>query len=300
MAHRLKRRESVPKAVRRLGRERIAHALKCMKARDDQPEGIHCARKDIKEARAVVQLVRPVISKKVFRRVTEPLREAAAYLAPLRDAYVKTQTLRHLTPLCKRRVAPGALRQARVELHRACVEQTNRFARKRTSLAVQRRLRHGSNLLERLYVCRKGWKALRPGVTHAYGKGRRAYQTALVNPSSENFHSWRKRTKDLCHHARLLQRMKPEQMEAMVSELNTLGEYLGGDHDLAVLQQDLPTLLVGPGHAQAREVFTRLIERRQRQFRVAALALGAKCFAEKPSTFCDRLAGYWRSWRHEN
>jgi len=95
MAYCFKRRESVSKAVQRLSRERIEHALGCLKD-PDRAEAVHCARKDIKKVRAVLRLVRTRISKKEFRRVTGILRDAATHLAAPRDAYVKAQTLRKL------------------------------------------------------------------------------------------------------------------------------------------------------------------------------------------------------------
>jgi len=42
-----------------------------------------------------------------------------------------------------------------------------------------------------------------------------------------------------------------------------------------------------------------LIDERQRELRAGALALGSRFYTEKPSAFCDRLAGYWRIWRGE-
>src|SRR5436190_5187254 len=95
MAFCFKRRESVVKAVRRLGRERIEHALECLKE-CDHTEAIHCARQDIKKVRAVLRLVRTAIPKKAYCCVRDPLRDAANQLAAPRDAYVKTQTLRNL------------------------------------------------------------------------------------------------------------------------------------------------------------------------------------------------------------
>src|SRR5947209_2250883 len=84
MAFCFKRRESVSKAIRRLGRERVEHARECLKERDPG-EAIHSARKDIKKIRAVLRLVQPGIGQKKFRRIGKPLGEAAKFLAPSRD-----------------------------------------------------------------------------------------------------------------------------------------------------------------------------------------------------------------------
>src|SRR5688500_9033677 len=118
MAFCFKRKEPVSKAVRRLGRERIEHALECLK-HSARAEAIHCARKDIKKVRAVARLVRPRIAKKKFCGLAEPLREAANDLAGSRDAYIKVQTLRGLTRHFKGQLAPGALRHVRGELRKS-------------------------------------------------------------------------------------------------------------------------------------------------------------------------------------
>lgn len=109
MAYRFKRKESVAKAVRRLGRERIEHTLDGLKDLD-RAEAIHGARKEIKKVRAVLRLVRTRIAKKEFRGQAKRLRDAAALLAAPRDAYIKAQTLRDLTRHFKGQPAPGALR----------------------------------------------------------------------------------------------------------------------------------------------------------------------------------------------
>src|ERR1051325_4660208 len=96
MAFRFKRKESVTKAARRLGRGRAEGALQCLED-CSQAEAIHCVRKEIKKARAVLRLVRANITKKACRRLTALLREAANHLAATRDAYVTTKALKDLT-----------------------------------------------------------------------------------------------------------------------------------------------------------------------------------------------------------
>src|SRR6185436_13941367 len=110
-----KKKESVAKAVRRLGCERVESALKCLKD-CEHAEAIHGARKDIKRVRAVLRLVRTEISKKEYGRVIGLLREAANHLAPTRDAYVRVRTLKNLRRHFKGQLAPGALRHVRAEL----------------------------------------------------------------------------------------------------------------------------------------------------------------------------------------
>jgi len=298
MAFCFKRRESVAKATRRLGRERIESALDGLKD-CSRAEAIHCARKDIKKTRAVLRVVRTAIAKKDFRRFTKLLREAANHLAPPRDAFVKAKTLGDMTGHFKGQLAPGALRHVRSALHRASDEETKRFATEKKARIVARILGRLTKEFERLEVSGKGWKAIGPGLEAAYTEGRRAYQTALKNSAPENFHEWRKRAKDLWYQVTLLRPVWPEQMDAMAHELETLGEHLGDDHDLFVLEETVQKEFTADSSGLEMEILAGLIQERQRELRAAAVALGSRFYAEKSSTFCERLGGYWNTWRCE-
>ncbi len=130
MAFCFKRKESVSKAVRRVGRERIESALDRLK-NWRRADAIHGVRKDIKKVRAVLRLVRARITKKAYDRLTGLLRKAAKPLAPSRDASVKIKTLGDLTRRYKGRITPVALRPLRVALRNAANEATNRFVKEK-------------------------------------------------------------------------------------------------------------------------------------------------------------------------
>jgi CHAD domain-containing protein len=296
MAYCFKREESVSKAVRRLGRERIEHALDCLKD-SDRAEAVHCARKDIKKVRAVLRLVHTRIPKKKFRRLTGGLREAATHLAPSRDAHIKAQILRKLAVHFKAQLAPGALRGIRAPLRKTAAQEMRRFVKEKTAGTVESILRREMTAFQRLKVGGKGWRGIGRGVKAAYRQGRRAYRAVEGDSSPENLHAWRKRVKDLWYHVRLLHPVWPEQMEAIAHELEALGKTLGDDHDLAMLKQDVEKRFIGRGHDRELEALNALIEQRHGELRAAALALGARFYAEKPSIFCNRLAGYWKTWR---
>jgi CHAD domain-containing protein len=298
MAFCFKRKESVAKATRRLGRDRMEHALECLKE-CDRIGAIHCARKDIKKTRAVLRLVRTEIQKGRRRRMTNLLKEAARHLAAPRDAYVRARTLKNLAQHFKGQLAPGALRHVRAELRNDSDKEMRRFVKKKSVRRVARVLRGVAKKSDGLKVSGKGWKALAPGVKRAYGDGQQAYRTALKDPVPENFHQWRKGAKDLWYQVTLLQPLWPEQMEATAHELEQLGECLGDDHDLALLQQAVEEKYAGDGNTRELATLKGLIDERQRELRASALALGSRFYAEKPSAFCNRLAGYWRIWRRE-
>jgi hypothetical protein len=40
-----------------------------------------------------------------------------------------------------------------------------------------------------------------------------------------------------------------------------------------------------------------MIEQRRRELQMAAFKAGAQIYTAKPQDFCERLHGYWHSWR---
>lgn len=286
------------KEIRRLGRERIESALECLKD-CGHAQAIHCARKDIKKARAVLRVARTNIAEKEFRWFSNVLRKAARHLAAPRDAYVKAKTLENLVGHFKGRLPPKTFGLIYSHSQLVSNEEMQRFVKEEKAKTVDRILHRVAKRFERLEISGRGWKVIGAGVKSAYSKGRRAQERASKDPSPENFHDWRKRAKDLWYQASLLQPVWPEQMDAMASELETLGEYLGDDHDLFVLWQSLEERDNHGRNRRKLDLLQGLIKERQCELRAAAFALGRRFYAEKPTIFCDRLAGYWHIWRRE-
>src|SRR5581483_4636329 len=84
-----------------------------------------------------------------------------------------------------------------------------------------------------------GWKALEPGLERSYARGRAALAKARRHPTVENLHDWRKRSKDLWYHLRLLKPLSPGIVGGAVKDADKLSKLLGDDHDLAVLHDAL-------------------------------------------------------------
>src|SRR5258707_14259805 len=109
MAFCFERKESVSKAIRRLGCERIEEALACLKD-CRQSQSIHCVRKELKKTRAILRCVRTEIRKSAYRRQIKLLRSAAEQLSATRDAYVTAASLKTLRRHFRRQLASHAWR----------------------------------------------------------------------------------------------------------------------------------------------------------------------------------------------
>ena len=122
MAFEFKKRESVRKAVGRLGRKGIEKAL-CSLDHCDRLEAVHNVRKDIKQLRALLRLVHRAMPRSEYRRHSGTLRKAAGHLAAARDAHVKLNALRNLIDHFQRELAPRSFKKIKAILAADCRKQ---------------------------------------------------------------------------------------------------------------------------------------------------------------------------------
>jgi len=298
MAFEFKKKESVRKAVRRLGRKGIEKAL-CSLEPCDRLESVHVARKDIKQLRALLRLVRSAMPRSKYRRYSDTLREAAGHLAAARDAHVKLNALRNLSAHFQGKLAPRSFQKIKAILAADCRKQHGELSRTRAPRRVARLLKKLSGRFSSLKLKDSGWSALGPGIKRIYRDGRCGHQLAQENGIPENFHEWRKRVKDLYYQVGLLRPIWPEQMSAAEAELKHLGECLGDDHDLFLLAEPDTLKLIRKQDEKEAEALEAVADQRQKELRTEALALGARFYEEKPAVFCKRLRQYWKRWRHE-
>jgi CHAD domain-containing protein len=296
MALEFKNKESVRKAVRRLGRRHIEEALREL-GRGDRLEAVHGVRKEIKKLRAMLRLVRSAMARSDYRKYSDALRDAAAHLGAAQDAYVKVSALAELARHSELAVRPfGRISQM---LHENCRQEQAEFVRAHAPRKVKRALKRLVRRFASIRLKKSGWAALAPGLKRSYRDGRRGYQAALENGTPACFHEWRKRVKDLYYELALVRPIWPEQMMAAEAELKHLGECLGEDHDLFLLTQPSMWTQLKEGAKDEALALKALVNQRQTELREQALALGARLYAEQPSVVCKRIGYYWRRWRHK-
>jgi len=295
MAFRFKKKESPTRAVRRLSRERIGKALDYLK-KCDRLEAIHSVRKEIKKVRATLGLVRGKMSANAYRKCVKTLRTAAKRLQDPRDARVRPQALERLIVHFQSRRPARSFAGIEKVLSQNCRKEVREFRKGKSVAAVGRLLRKINRGAGDLKVKANGWAAIQPGLQESYGSGRKTYEMALNKTSPKNLHQWRKHVQDLWHQLRLLHSIQPERLHTAIDEMKLLSQYLGDDHDLVVLRQFVARHCAGR-YAREVRMLDQLIDLRQKELRSTAFALGARFYAEKPSSFCRRLENYWHSWR---
>jgi CHAD domain-containing protein len=295
MGFKFKRKESVREGFRRLALGQPRKAVKQSRA-GDQMEGLHEVRKSIKRTRALLRLFRPCLKKADYRCCAKPLRDAAKLLSAARDAQVKINALDSLNPRGSKAPSPGEVASLRRILARECHEEQRKLAVNKTVARVRRLLKSAYQRARETKPKQSGWEALAPGIKSCYRAAQRAFAEVKAHPTGDHFHECRKRGKDLYYQLGLLERLRPVSLVRAGDKLERMGEYLGNDHDLLLLDEAVS------GRADAHslgknELLRQLIGRRQKDLRSQTIRLGSSCYHQKPSVFCNRLGDYWKAWR---
>lgn len=279
------------KAVRRLCCERLDDALELLE-KGEHFDAVHDVRKKIKRLRALLRLVRSGIGETAYHEATNAMRSSAVQLNAMRDARVRSASLKDLARWSKGRIPRHALSKIQNALRQSRQAEEQKLG-KTLDLAKQYLL-EARLQSERLKVGPNNWKALGPGLKKIYSRGREAQALAKRRPSPENFHEWRKRVKDLSSQLRLVCPTQPRKITARIDELDHLGSLLGDDHDLFMLGQFVGKDPMLPREKRAIE---QVIAERQKELRSGALELGASFYAKNPNRFCRQVGKGWKSWR---
>jgi CHAD domain-containing protein len=233
---------------------------------------IHGARKQLKRARATLRLLRPAIGDEPYRRENIAARDAARPLSQARDEQVLDQARDGLIE----RFGPAAS-----DVH----------IRKHARELTPKQLDGIKAALERSMMRARTWKladapwgCIEKGMRATYRRARRALQRGRKDRATEDLHEWRKQTKYLWHQLQLLTSLAPGPIGELADDFHRLADYLGDEHDLAVLRE----------HA-AGPVKT-LIDRRREELQDKAFALGERLFADGAKKFAHSMQKHWSEW----
>jgi CHAD domain-containing protein len=299
MAFRIRRSEPVEEAIRRIAGDEVDAAIAEAAARGRSgEEAVHRVRKRCKRIRALVRLVRPQLAAD-YAIENAWYRDAARDLAHVRDAEAVIESfdalLQHFAEPLDRR-AFAAIRKLLTRRRAATRDRTDLRNRLRD---FRHRMREGRGRIESWRLEDRGFTALESGLTKTYTQGRKAMRSAYDAPSTDTIHEWRKRVKDHAHQVQLLRSVWKQPMGARRDEIDALADDLGNDHDLSLLRETLLACSDEVGKPETVQAVLGLVGRRQVELRIAAKAIGARVFAEKPDAFARRIEGYWDAWRNE-
>ena len=296
MSYRLKEHETISDGIKRIVVEQIDQALEGLESqRGSQDDAIHDARVCFKKIRAALRLVQSELGADLFRQENICYRDAGRQLSAVRDTTALLETFDKLTDRFVDQLAPNAFAELLQSLKQSSTAQ--RLEKKKAMLAAAKAIAAMRRRVEQWPLQQDGFSALEQGVHRVYKQGRQNFTNAITQPSVENFHEWRKEVKYLRYQIRLLKPMWSTMLARLGDELDTLGESLSEEHDLALLRQRVLEPEQPIDNQRDLEALIALIDRRRGELQAESEQLGKRIYAEKPRAFSSRLRVYWQAWR---
>jgi len=300
MAYRLKQGESVPDGIKRIVTEEIDSAAEGLQncGLKDRDAAIHEARKGLKKIRGALRLVWSELGD-TYRNENSCFQDVGRRLSELRDAQAVLEVFDTVV-----RRHQGALRTRAVTALRRGIESAKREKQRSINVIELMQTAIGSLRAARERIAgwplqNDGFAALAPGLKLAYRRGRSALVKAERNPDPALYHEFRKRAKDHWYHIRLLESVWTEAQQARESSLHDLETWLGDDHNLVVLCDQVQKDSARYGVQQDIQLFLTLAAQYQKELRKNSVALGHRLYEEKPRQFVRRMEKLWDVWQQD-
>ena len=292
--------ESFRESTRRIVREQLSGALDALgnKEASSLDERVHSVRKSFKRIRALLRLVRCAVSDPFFQAENESFRDAGRPLAEVRDAKVLIEALEALRAKSDtgREAAFAAAKELLVErqdaLRGRVLNEGGAWAA--TECAVKKALAQLDK--DKWNKVSNSPKKISLGLKAVYRSGRKAFARATDDPSVENLHEWRKQVKHLRHGLELLAPARPKTFVELARQADELGELLGLDHDLAVLNA---TLLSDESDV-VTGALEPLIKEQREQLQAEARDRGGFLYRQNAKKFVRGLKSRLNRWRRES
>lgn len=292
--------EPVTGSIKRIAHELNSQSIEALRnAVGREHEVIHDVRKNLKKIRAVIRLIRDELGNEIYKKENTHYRDAGRQISDLRDATSLIEALDRLKGLYEKDLE-----------HKYYIAVKEYLVEKRDKMSDQ--LLNEESILENLEksileadkriqdwpIRNNSFATIKRSFLRVYQRGFSMLGYCMKDNSSEHLHEWRKRAKYLMYQLRVLLPLWPGMIERFDAEVNQLTDFLGNDHDLALL-----TLQINANDGFSKDgnpdIINVLIKNRRKVLQEQAFLLGKKIYAENPYNFVDRFETYWKSWELE-
>ena len=242
---------------------------------------VHEARKALRRARAVLELIADALPKSERRAVKKALQEARRSLSTVRDHAVAPDTLGALALDDDDRATGKKVLDNAAEAMPAVAEIKQLLTDSAARAAAQ------IEALEAALPHELGWSTIGIGVQNVYRAARDARKKA--KKSTKAFHAWRRRAKELVYQLALLGDHAGKRTQAIHGEVDGVTDALSSAVDLIMLHEFVETY--GQGIApDAIERLQHTIATQLDQIRGDARKAATKPFRTKAKQFGKRVA----------
>ncbi len=276
-----------------------------------QTQQVHSLRLAIKRQRALLRLLRPHLDAPRVALENARLREAAHNLAAQRDRVVAMNTLRSLID----DVQPDEQRLLRrylralsptLDTQSSSVHTPSSSTASTTSTTIHPLaaalavLRESVAALSRMNMPRvDAWSLLETGLQQSYARARHGWRQARcakwADDDTELYHDWRRDVKRLLYQIEPLMDVSPFMLKKSCRKWRQLGELLGDEHDLRMVEMMLSHESCW-AKLPGATLLIPLLHRRRRRLQKRALKLGRRSLTVKPRAFIDALHNDFAHW----
>jgi CHAD domain-containing protein len=288
MKYYLKAHEALPEGVDRIIRGILDRSYKLLTDNEENPDiAVHELRKYIKKLRALLLLLSPGMSRKVFKANNRALRDFARLLNGARDNATLLVSLghikQHFTPFLDDSATAPLFEELIIRHEKALREQQDTIEITR----IEDQLQGIATRLGGLDRFSFTLDTLLVSLEQCYRQGRRSLKALRKSPTARRSHDFREQVKTLWYQLRLMNQWNPEVLTPLIAELGKLGELLGKNQDMAALAATLPTLECASGNPTRIELLVSLAGSRHLDLLEQSLQLGNELYSRKTGRFMD-------------
>jgi CHAD domain-containing protein len=288
MAHSLSLDEPLDRSLKAIAIEKLDSAIAALESQGDRSQAIFEARKNMKRARSVLRLARPLIKDKILKREDKRLSRAARRLSEARDAKAVLDIAARLEEIAGKEAERALFADLRRWLQ-ARVELAERHLESEALEASLADLKASRDEIGSLSFKALPFDSLLGAARETYAEARKAMRSAFAKENAAEYHDWRKAAQHHWQQMRLLQEAWPVEDCGRIALVRDLAHLLGEHHDLSVLKD---VILANAASCDRPGDYLRLaelIEARQSALLAEAAPFGEQIFAEKPKAFLKRL-----------
>ncbi len=300
MAYRFNGDRSLRHSVRRIARELLVECRGELPLARQRPtdEAIHRLRRKLRKLRALLRLIRPVISDDAYCNENRCFQFAGRRLASVRDAAVRQQMLHDLIGSVElpasERLELDALLQSWDNQKNAGYESLIGEAAfveiDQLLVASQARVREWSSVPDR-------WRTIGRGLKATFTRARSRRSAVAESPTIPAIHNWRKEMRCLHLQLQLIQFLDPAIVKRLAAKADQINKQLGAARDFSLLQSAI--FDAGELSPSLRERLDLAIRAEVARSLQTACELGDRFLAPTPARFCRDLKSLWTARRQQ-
>lgn len=294
MGYRLVPGQDIHESVRHAAEEQIDRSISRFSKKSKEDNAVHETRKSLKRLRALLHLVRPGMRKSDFQRDATKLKQIAKSLSGVRDIQAMLETVAKLEAYDDT-VGHGPVARALRSHLEAKRDEAEKNLNGSGSARTRKLLKEARQAFGEIDLKPNDFFVLARTIKRDYRKAKLAFRIAYETGKDEAFHNWRKYVQRHWRQLLLLLPSWPKALRPYTILARDLSDALGEDHDLFVLSNFIASAEVEFGSQSERQAYLALCQWRQDELRLLARDMGARLFAEKPSSLAARLTAYWET-----